>query len=514
MTSTTGGPGGSTRVVMRGEKTFQGSNNALIVIDGVPMINTNRNTGRDARYQVDFGNRGNDVDPNDIESVTVLKGAAAAALYGEQAAGGAIMITTKSGRGRNNAKNKAFAYSSSFTLSNILKFPEFQNTYGQGDVHGIADDRRENFSWSTPFDGQLRPWGQIINGQQMVKPYVAQPDNVKSFFNTGRTWENNVQFGGANEKGNYFISLNALNNKGVVPNTFFDRYSIRFNGAMDLPNKMYSSINFSYINVNQRVESQGQGESGIYNQLIQTPRDIPVWELKDYNNPFHSMGIVDALGIERYGYYGAYTANPYWIADNVDNRMRSDRIMGNNIIGIRPNSHWDIFNRVGVDFSTDRATLKIPKYSFLPFEEDYYQSGGEPQRQTSNGGYTEDNTNSILFNNDLIATYNHDLSTDLGFSALAGANFQLNRVNRLRSSIDEQTNGLNIPGYYNLNNNQGPITVNDPDIVGRSPNFETRRVSLYGQVSLNYQRMLFLEFTGRNDWSSTLTPGLWSFFYP
>jgi TonB-linked SusC/RagA family outer membrane protein len=514
ITSTTGGPGGSTRVVMRGEKSLQGNNQALIVVDGIPINNGNRTLGRDPRYQVDFGNRGNDVDPNDIESISVLKGAVAAALYGEAGANGAIMITTKSGKEKSAKKGTSFQYTTSYTLSDILKYPEFQNSYGQGDVHGIADDRRENFSWGLKFDDQVRPWGQVINGQQQVKPYSAQPDNVKSFFDKGKTWENNVQFGGANEKGDYFISLNALNNTGVVPNTFFNKYGIRFNGRMDLPNNMYSSINFNYINVYQRVESQGQGDEGIYNSLIQQPRDIPIWELKDLSNPFNSMGIRDSLGIDRYGYYGAYTRNPYFVVEKVDNRMRTDHVIASNVLGVKPNSNWDIFNRLGVDYASDRATMKIPKYNLLPYEEDYYQSGGEAQTQTSQGGYTEDNLNSFTLNDDLIANYTRELSKDLGLNVMGGANLQLIRNTRTRSTIDDQTNGLVLPDYYNLSNNQGPIDVNIPDAVGFAPNNESRRVSLYGQVSFNYQRFLFLELTGRNDWSSTLKPGLWSFFYP
>jgi len=513
ITSSTGGPGGSTRVIMRGEKSLNTNNNALIVVDGIPISNGSRVLGRDERYQIDFGNRGNDIDPDDIESITVLKGAVASALYGEQGAAGAIMYTTKSGKGKSLKKNNAFSYSTTYTISDVLKLPDFQHKYGQGDLHGIPDDRRENFSWGLPFDGQPRPWGQIINGQQMVKPYEDQPDNVRSFFNHGKTWENNIQFGGANDKGNYFVSLNTTNNTGVIPHTFFDKYSIRFNGAMDLPNKMYSNITFNYINTYSRVEGSGQGNDGILNQLIETPRDIPIWELKNTDNIFNSMGYIDSNGISRYGYYGAYTANPYWTAEHVDNRMRSDHIIGSNVIGIRPNEHWDIFNRLGVDFDADRATLKIPKYDYLPFEEDYYSSAGSPQKQTDNGGYTEDNIHTLLLNDDLIANFNTELGKDFNLNVLGGANLYLNRFNELRVGIDDQTNGLVVPDYYNLNNNQGPVDVNNPLIVP-SPILESRRVSLYGQASVDFRKSLFFELTGRNDWSSTLSPGLWSFFYP
>lgn len=506
ITSTTGGPGSSTRVVLRGEKSVNGSNNALIVIDGVPMNNASRDLGRDERSQIDFGNRGNDVNPEDIESITVLKGPAAAALYGSQAANGAIMITTKSGRGRKATGKTSVTYQTSYTLSNVLKLPDFQNKYGQGDVDNVADDRRENFSWGLPFDGQYRPWGQVINGQQKTKPYSAIPDNVKNFFNTGTTWENNVSLGGSTDKGSYYLSLNSVNNNGVIPNTFFDKYSIRLNAAMDLPNKMYSNINLNYINIYSRVEETGQGQGSIYDNVLQQPRDIPITELKNLNDPFNAYGATDALGVAHYGYYGAYTDNPYFLADKVDNRNRTDHIVGSTVIGIRPNSNWDIFDRVGVDYVSDHTTEKQPKYDYVPYDP-FYVSAGQTQNRTSNGGFFNGTSTSLNFYNDFIVNYTKQLSEDFGFTGLAGVNFQSSRITVLSGNIDYQTNGLVIPDYYNLNNNQGPIDVVD-NVT------QVRQVGLYGSARIDYRRMIFLELTGRNDWSSTLAASNRAFFYP
>jgi TonB-dependent SusC/RagA subfamily outer membrane receptor len=191
ITNTTGGIGGSTRVVIRGEKSIGGNNNALIVIDGIPVNNGNRLRSNSLK-QIDFGNRGNDVNPDDIESISVLKGAAATALYGSEGANGAIMITTKSGKAKSKSGKTEVGFSTGYTRSRVLMYPKLQNQFGQGDMHGLNDDRRENFSWGLPFDGQLRPWGQMIDGNQRVKPYVAIEDNVKDFFNTGEAFENNL----------------------------------------------------------------------------------------------------------------------------------------------------------------------------------------------------------------------------------------------------------------------------------------------------------------------------------
>ena len=515
ITSTTGGPGGSTRVVLRGEKSISGNNNALIVVDGIPINNGNRLSGAGATSslagssleQLDFGNRGNDINPEDIESITVLKGPAAAALYGELGAFGAIMITTKSGRSRRTGTGKTeITFQSNYTLHNVLKFPELQNKYGQGNVFDIPDDRRENFSWGLPFDNQLRPWGQIINGQQMVKPYSAQPDNVRRFFNTGTTWENNVSIGSGGETGAFYLSLNSLNNKGIVPNTFYDKYSFRFNGATQLTNKFYANINVNYLHINQRVEASGQATGSVWDNVLQTPRDIPIWELKDYNNPFHSMDLIDSLGVQRYGYYGGYTLNPYWVADRFDNRSRTDRVLGSFTVGYQPDDNWNIFNRFGGDVIGDRNFRKTPKFNSIAFEGDpgqFYE--GLPH--ISKGGYFEGTSNVTQFYNDFIIQYTRQLNTDLGLRVMAGHNLQMSRTDASTADIDPTQNGLVVPDFYNFSNAQGPIDATNSLV-------ERRSVGVYGSLSFDFRRMLFLELTGRNDWSSTLRRGNWSYFYP
>ncbi len=506
ITSSTGGPGGSTRVVLRGEKSITNGNNALIVVDGVIINNSNRLTGRDERYQVDFGNRGNDINPEDIESVTVLKGPAAAALYGSAGANGAIMYTTKSGRGRVAGKNTNITYSASYTLSDPLKLPTFQDKYGQGDIDNVADDRRENFSWGYAYDDKNRPWGQVINGQQKVKPYSAQPNNVRDFFERGQTLENNLSLGGANDKASYYLSLNTLNNRGVIPFNFFNKYSIRLNSSVNVSEKVYSNVNVNYLNTYQRVEQSGQGDQGVLNNVYQQPRDIPIPELRRLDDPFNAYGTRDSLGVAHYGYYGAYTDNPYYVASTVDNRNRTDRVLGNATIGFRPSAHWDIFNRLGVDFVSDRATLKIPKFDLVPYDP-FYFAGANPQKRTSQGGFFQGSNTALLINNDLIGNYTNQLSTDISFTGLLGANLQYSRQTALSGFIDNQTNSLVIPDFYNLNNGQGPATLTDQY-------FDQRQVGLYTSLRADFRRQIFLELTGRNDITSTLQTGNNSFFYP
>lgn len=510
ITSSTGGPGGSTRIVLRGEKSISGNNNALIVVDGVITNNYDR-TQLDQLTQVDFGNSANEIDPDDIESVTVLPGPAAAALYGSEGANGAVMITTKSGKNRSTNKKLEVTYKATYTESDILKYPDLQHQYGQGNIYnGIADDTRENFSWGEPFsmyNGALRPWGQVINGQQLTKPYVDQPNNIKSFFNKGKDMNNYVSLAGGDEKTSYFMSISALNSTGVIPNTFYNKYSIRFNGSTQLSNHFYSTINVNYMNNSSRVAAQGQSVGSVFDNLFETARDIPVWEEKNYNNPndpksvFFSMGSLDANGVAHYGNYGAYYKNPYWINDNYDNRDKTDRLLGDVTVGYR-NGKFDIFDRPGIDVSADRQFFKSPAYNYQPYDPFY---GGD--NFVSAGGYSESDLNELQFNNDLIAQYTTDLSKDIGLTLLAGNNIRYYQVESLSGDIDPTTSGLVIPGFYNFQNAQGPI------IVGNST-IQQATVGAYGDFKLNYKKSLFLEMTGRNDWSSTLSPGFRSYFYP
>lgn len=511
ITSSTGGPGGSTRVVLRGEKSILKDNNALIIVDGVITNNHDRKQSQlsaasDAfseLTQVDFGNSVNDLDPDEIESVTVLEGPAASVLYGASGANGAIMITTKAGhRSTSNKPSKMdITYKVSYTQSDILKYPELQHTFGQGDRSRVVDDRRENFSWGSKFDGYNRPWGQVIDGKQMVKPYSDQPNNIKSFFNHGKNLNNFVSLAGGNETSTYFLSLNTLNSTGVVPNTFYNKYSVRFNGTTQLSNNFYSGINLNYLNTYSRSENSGQGGGSVIDNLYQTARDIPVWEMANYDNKFYSMQYTDTAGVERYGQYGAYARNPYWVAKYYDNRSKSDRLLGDFKIGYKKGS-FNVYDRVGIDVNSDRASYNIPQINAQPVDP-FYQGNSF----ISTGGYTQSNYNGFRMYNDLIANYVHTLSRNFGINVIAGHNATIQNDETLAGVIDPGTSGLVIPGFYNLQNNSGPV-------IGYNSVTRRRTYGLYADVSLNYQRELYFEVTARNDWSSTLNSNKNSYFYP
>ncbi len=506
ITSTTGGPGGSTRVILRGEKSILKDNNALIIVDGVITNNYDRTSDNSGLAQVDFGNSANDIDPDEIESITVLQGPAASALYGASGTNGAVMITTKSGRHSSTDKKTKMdvTYKASYTMSDVLKLPSLQTQYGQGAINaGVVDDRPDNFSWGLPFDNVVRPWGQIINGKQQVKPYSDQPNSMNQFFNHGKDINNFVSLSGGTEASTYYLSITTLNSSGVIPNTFYNKYSVRFNGTTQLSNNFYSSFNVNYINSYSRVENSGQSSGGVMQSLLQIPTDIPISQLKNLNSHFNSMDYVDSASIRRYGYFGSFSPNPYWAAAYYDNRNKTDRVIGNLNIGYKKGD-FNVYNRVGLDVTDDRSYYKTPQINVQSADQTtFYPSYG----YINSGGYSQSDYTGLRFYNDLVGTYIHALSQNFGMNATIGENLTMIHNEYLTGTIDPKTNGLVLPSFYNFSNNQGPVSVTNP--VN-----DHRTYATYADIKFNYQREVYLELTARNEWSSTLQPGHNSYFYP
>ncbi|MBL7699106.1 MAG: SusC/RagA family TonB-linked outer membrane protein [Chitinophagaceae bacterium] len=526
VTSTSGAPGSSNRIVLRGGSSILGNNQALMVVDGVPVDNSDFVAGSDIRSTqasgnvdprstVGFGNRGNDINPEDIESITVLKGPAAAALYGSRASNGALIITTKSGRRGANRKNEV-ALNSTLTFSNVLKLPTLQNQYGQGyfignDDQGVPQyfiDPKENWSWGPAFDGEEKEWGQSINGVRLKKPFVAQPDNLRKFFDLGRALENNLSFQGSGEKTTFYMSLNSLNSNGLWPgdNDNFNRYSIRFNGTANLTNKISSSININYINIRNDQVQTGQGPGSAFDNLLQTPRDIPIDKMSDLGNPYYGYGLTNAQNQPAYGFYGAYTISPYYILENFNNRNNVDRVTGNITLTYKPLDWLDIVERLGGDVYSDRRMFKYPRFTYVPIDDVTGNYSVDANTNSQVGEYSENTFNVNEIVHDLMVTARKELGADFSGSLMVGHNIRQRRATILEASTNKSA-GLVVPGWYNLDNSNGPVyTYNE---------YSNRRlVGLYSQLALDYRDMLFLEMTARNDWSSTLPEANRSFFYP
>lgn len=482
ITQSSGGVGSSTRIVFRGGTSITGNNQALIVVDGIPIDNSQVDEGDNLNNQVDAGNRGNDINPDDIESITALKGPAAAALYGTRASNGALIITTKSGKNLRGKKSEVVV-SSSYNFESLVKLPEYQNVYGQGGQKHV--DLRENFSWGEKFDGTLKPWGQVVDGEQRVKPWVPQENNVREFFDIGRVLTNNVSFAQKNDKNSFFMSMNNVNQKGIMPGTEYGRTSVRLTGTSDISNKVYANGTINYMRLNGDLTTQGQGPSP-YDQILQTPRDIPILELKDYKNKFNDLN----------GYYGAYTINPYYYLGEDSYTSLVDRLLGSAQLGYKPFAWMDISLRVGTDVSNDKRKQIVSRRDITNPRN---QGGGN----LFPGSYAERAIMIREFTSDLIATINRKITSDLSITALVGHNIrQRNTENQF-----SQINSLTIPGLYNLANSaEPPVTKNEKT--------ERRLYGVYSSIDLAYKNYLFFGVTGRNDWSSTLPKGKNSFFYP
>lgn len=522
ITSTAGAPNSSTRIVLRGGSSISGNNQALIVIDGVPIDNSDFVGGSDLRTTqtsgvvdprstVNFGNRGNDINPEDIESITVLKGPTAAALYGSRASNGAVVITTKSGR--KGQKNEV-TFSSTVTFSNVLRLPKLQNGYGQGYQIGFDstghneyyNDPIENWSWGFPFTGEIKDWGQEINGKRLQKPYSAEKDNIKDFFETGRMISNTVSFAGSGEKTTFYLSLNSLNSDGVMPynKDAYNRYNVRFNGTANFTNNFSASVNLNYSRINSNLVQGGQGPGSVFDNLLQTARDIPIQKMSDLSNPYFGYNLTNDRGEPAYGFYAAYTVSPYYLLQNYRNENDVDRVIGNFTITYKPLKWLNIVERIGADVYADRRRFKYPKFTYYPIDE----TTGNYTRQNVHsevGQYEENDFNVSEIVHDLMITGKKDFG-DFTASLMLGHNLR-QRVSSLLDASTNQSAGLIVPGWYNLDNSNGPLyNYND---------FSRRRLmGLYAQLTLGFRDLIFLDLTGRNDWSSTLPKDNRSFFYP
>lgn len=515
ITSASNTPGGSTRIVLRGGSSITGNNQALIVVDGVPIDNSSVVGGASSLTAVDFGNRGNDIDPNDVESVTVLKGPAAAALYGSRASNGAIMITTKSGA--NRSKKLEITLTSNNTFSSILKLPTFQNEYGQGYMSGSAtsagyvtgiDDASDNFSWGAPFTGKTEPWGQEINGVNQTKPYSALPNNVKDFFTTGFAADNNLGISSGNDNSSFYLGLNTLNSNGIYPGSSdtYDKYGVRFNGKTKLANNFTASINFNYNKIQANVPSGGENANGIWTALMQTPRDIPINKMGDLNNPYNGYNPIT----NTYGFYGAFTINPYWILQNFSNLDDVNRVTGDVNLAYKPFNWLNIVERIGADSYSDHRRLITPKYDFTPADE---SGSGLWIDEKNNGSYEVDQFNVNEVVHDLMVTATHDFGKDFHTSLLLGNNIRERSTTASLTSTN-LSGGLIVPGWYNLQNSNGPLTTLPDGTATPLPITVQRLVGFYADLNLSYKDYLFLEGTLRNDRSSTLPVNNYSYWYP
>jgi TonB-linked SusC/RagA family outer membrane protein len=491
--------GASTKVIIRGFNSLSGSS-PLYIVDGSPITNGTSSATNNTR-SFDAGTGISDLDPNNIESMTVLKGAAASALYGSRAANGVIIITTKSGK---NKSKISVELMHSTDFSQVARVPHLQNQFGQGWDHkswsnwaGHPENTssNENGSWGPAFNGEVRTWGTIIDNAQQIKPYVGLPNNVKDFFETGTTFTNSARVSGGGENSNFSINFTDVTSDGIIP-TAADAYSRKtfgFNGGIT-SDKLSFKANINYVKKDQYAVNTGQGnDSGEGNtftqEMLQIPRDISVVDLQDYNNnPYNTPG----------NYFTPYASNPYWVVNENSTRIQGNRFFGNANIVYNFNKKFSLSYQAGGDYRVEKVKSYGAIVSYEP---------GTPQllggANPVVGGVTETTNEATEFDTNLILTYNTAIGEDFNVNALAGFNSNQRANSTLQGSITD----LDIPNYYELTNSSVKPSVLQQDIFQKS-------FGVYASLEASYKERLYLTLTGRNDWTSTLPQGANSYFYP
>ena len=486
ISTTSTDPGASNSVIIRGISSLNGSNQPLYVIDGVPMTNTSVVSGDHLNNQFDFGNGANAVNPDDVENMTILKGAAATALYGSRAANGVILITTKTGR--SNA-GVGVEYNGGLQWESVLRLPQFQNDFGMGWYGDKTYD--ENGSWGPKFDGSQLRYGAIYDNSQNIKSYKAIENNTKDFFDTGFRYNNSISFSNANEVDNYYVSLSQIHDNGIVPTNSdsYTKYTFSANGSHKVKDLTISTaLNYAYQK--NSFVTTGQGGASMYNAIMQTPRDISIAEMKDLSYPFNTPGY----------YYTPYgITNPYWVLENYESKYESERFYGKLQLDYDFLKYFKATYRFGLDTQTGHRNAGQPNLESL-FAGTYNEDASTIAGAT--GSATQQTTRQREINQDLFVTFNMPVS-DFNINAIAGFNGNERRYSYLYGSVEN----LTIPTFYDITNSSEIPTVEQYQ-------WKRRLYGIYGQAELAWKNMLYLTVTGRNDWSSTLPKGNRSFFYP
>jgi TonB-linked SusC/RagA family outer membrane protein len=469
---------GSSRIIIRGETSISGNNQPLFVIDGVPVDNT-QNLGTAGSR--DFSNTISDINSEDIESMSVLKGPNAAALYGSRAAAGVVLITTKKGKG---TKGLGISINSNTSFSSLLILPDYQNSYGQGsngqfsyvDGKGGGINDGVDESWGPRLNGQLIPQ---FNSNGVAVPFVAHPNNVKDFFNTGRTLNNGIAFSGSGEKFDFRLSYNNLDQTGVVPNSSQSKNSFLFSSSYKVTPKVTLNTYANYVNssADNLPGSGGKRATSTMLQFTWFGRQVDTEQLKTYK---------DAAG-NNINWNNSYYSNPYFIAyENTVGQVRN-RLIGNVELNYKIIEGLSANFRTGNDYYTDRRKIKVS-----------YGTNGTPFGSYEEDAYTfnENNTEARL-------DYTRKLNSDFNLDILLGGNMRTTTF----ENNDQLASKLAVNGLYTLSNSRDPLI---------SSNIYTKQkvYSTFSSAQLGFRNYAYLNLTARNDWSSTLPAANRSYFYP
>lgn len=514
------GVGSTSRIVIRGENSFNGTNQPLFVVDGVPINNetffnnaVENSSSQGTWAEVDWGNGAAEINPNNIAKVTILKGSTAAALYGSRAANGAVVLTTQ--KGSEEKGKMGVTFNTTTTFESPLKLPHLQNQYGAGVnayplsgtpntysfVNGAGASENNIPNWGLKFDPSSKviqfdsPAGDGYQAGDLVArginsglkptatPWIGHSDHFSQFLQTGLTTQNSIGFGGITDKGSYHFSVDQMYNKGILPGTDLKRYGLALRADHRFTDKLSTDFFINYINSSSSDRPNiGYGsESVMYTffGVYGMPLNIDINSLKkewqtgrDQQNQFRYWNNHD---------------NPYVTLNENVNSFNKNRVLGNASLKYAINQQWNVMLRTGTDFYADNreghrafTSVRFP-----------------------NGGFRTDNVNYFENNTDFLVSYHKNPSHLFNASASFGGNRFMQNITYTR----DIANALITPGLYNFSNAQNQL----PTLFQK---FDKIVYSMYAFADFDYKNLVFLNITGRNDRSSTLPAGNNSYYYP
>jgi len=472
ISNTQTGVDGSTRVILRGVASLSSGNRPLIVVDGIPVDGgTYGSAGLGGGK--DMGDALSDINPEDIESMSVLKGAGAAAAYGSRGANGVILITTKKGTKR---KGLGVSFNSSYIMESPSVYPRLQNKYGQGafgqhpteivpDMASIQGEEPWIWSWGRPMEGQTLP-----NWLDEPAPYSPQPNPFSLFYRTGSNLMNTLALDGGNETTTMRASITLQNGKGIYPTNDMNKQTINLRGTSKVGERIMVDGKLTYIHnavENRPYLSEDVASSGWAFSIL--PRDVSLQSLED--------NYVDENGIEQWA-WDRTLGNIYWALENKQNMDEKHRMQGLFSLSYDISDRFDLLLRSGLDYANRNSRE--------------YAAQGSRVNSNYNGWYNNGFDNRLEMNSDFLLSYREDLSEKINLYLNLGGNHRYNQY----KSIWQGGNTWRVPDFYHISNIENYST-------GES--FSEKEVlSLYGLGTLTYSNYLYLDFTYRNDWSSTL----------
>ncbi|GAB3899011.1 SusC/RagA family TonB-linked outer membrane protein [Larkinella knui] len=498
--SATGGTGSSVSMVIRGAKSLSSDNQPLFVVDGVPIANTLNNVsqvGNDNR--VDYGNAISGLNPDDIETISILKGPSAAALYGTRAGNGVVLITTKSG---SKVKKLTVTITSNTVFDKPYKFLKWQTSFGSGQysaipvsisknpltnpfgklieeqigaTYGAALDKGyEEVQWNSPLDA---------NGKPIPMPLVSHPNNVKNFVQTGITTTNGISVANSNDQITYRISYSNMQNHGIIPNSDLFKNTLNLSTSMKLNNQLRLSTNLDISRNSSNNRPAGNRGSNPLQAAYNTSPHIDLRDLKDYWMP-------GQVGLQQRTQYNGIYNNPYFLANEVNNGFTRDRLFGNMKLDWQITKDLSFMGRYALDTYTEERETKIAN-SYT----------NDPR-----GAYGVINLKPFENNIDFLASYKKEVS-HFGISFSVGGNYRYQKGSNVTTATRGGT-GLIVPGVFTIQN------ISPANLDYNSTRYERGIYSLYGLANLSFKDMVYLDLTARNDWSSTLPAANRSYFYP